>query len=53
MENELEIKTWILICHTENCGNFKIPIEAKTDAAQFICGPCANKITDYREKQNA
>jgi len=52
MENELEIKTWILICHTENCGNFKIPIEAKTDATQFICGPCSTQITNARKKDS-
>jgi hypothetical protein len=49
-ESEMETKTWILICETESCENFGIPIELETPATYFICGPCEKEITNFTDK---
>jgi hypothetical protein len=51
MENEIEVKTWILTCETQGCENASIPIELETSATYFVCGPCANQITNFTEKK--
>jgi predicted RNA-binding Zn-ribbon protein involved in translation (DUF1610 family) len=51
MESEMETKTWILTCETQDCENSGIPIPLETPATYFICGPCGNQITNFTEAQ--
>lgn len=46
--DELEYADFIVICHTNDCLNAEIPIQAPSikDGPQFICGVCGQSITD-------
>ena len=39
--------TYIVTCHEDNCENNEIAIEMiGVEDMVFICGPCANEISD-------
>ena len=37
------------ICHTEGCGNGRVPIPVPDDAGTVVCGPCGQPITDLTD----
>jgi thymidine kinase len=42
----------LLTCHTENCENFNIPLQATVDKLEDLtayCGVCGIEITDIVE----
>jgi len=45
---ELEYANFIVVCHTKDCLNAEMSIEAPSvkDNPQFMCGVCSQSITD-------
>lgn len=48
MEDEIELADYVVTCTTTGCGNGNIPIHVQAPATDplFICGVCAQTITD-------